>query len=588
MAHSVLIHDADSSQWLLFEHPRQIHTTHNRYEVIPILQQIEREVESGYHAAGFISYEASPAFDAALKTHPLNEFPALWFGLYDPPKRLTMDEFVALQSRQSYFHGRWTPNVSRPDFDEAIARIKHYIVQGDTFQVNYSFRLHTSFHGDAFSFFLDLMEAKPGQYGAFIDLGAIAICSASPELFFSLSGTHLRSKPMKGTAARGGSTEGDRQQATALRQSIKDRAENVMVVDMIRNDMGRIAHVGSVRVPSLFETERYPTVWQMTSTVTAETSASWVDILRALFPCASITGAPKPRTMEIITQLESSPRNLYTGTIGYLAPQRQAQFNVAIRTVLIDSRTHIAEYGVGSGIVWDSDSQREYDECHVKMLVLGDTRSAQMSQRPPNFSLLETIRWTPHEGYFLMPYHLQRLQNSADYFGIPVQTDAIQHALANLSQQLARIPHKVRLRVDQDGRWRLESTPWIRPTHGPVRLRLASQAIDSTDPFLYHKTTHRQVYDEARAGCSDCDDVLLWNESGHVTESCIANLVVQIGHKQYTPPICCGLLAGTFRAWLLEQHKIEERVISREDLYRVDRLYLINSVRGWQEATLQL
>jgi para-aminobenzoate synthetase/4-amino-4-deoxychorismate lyase len=393
---------------------------------------------------------------------------------------------------------------------------------------------------------------------------------------------------MKGTAARGGSTEGDRQQAMGLRQSIKDRAENVMVVDMIRNDIGRIAHIGSVQVPSLFETERYPTVWQMTSTVTAETSASWVDILRALFPCASITGAPKPRTMDIITKLEPSPRNLYTGTIGYLAPHRQAQFNVAIRTVLIDSRTHTAEYGVGSGIVWDSDSQKEYDECRVKMLILGDPPSAQTSQRQPDFSLLETIRWTPHEGYFLMPYHLQRLQNSADYFSIPVQIDAIQHDLANLSQQLSHVLHKVRLLVDRDGHWRLESTPWIRPTHSPVRLRLATQAIDSSDPFLYHKTTNRQVYDDARSGCSDCDDVLLWNESGHVTESCIANLVVQIDRKQYTPPICCGLLAGTFRAWLLEQHTIEERVIPRDDLCRADRFYLINSVRGWQEATLKL
>ncbi|MGJ3252670.1 MAG: aminodeoxychorismate synthase component I [Elainellaceae cyanobacterium] len=588
MAHSVFIHDADSSQWLLFEQPHQIHTTHDLHDVIPILQQIEQAVESGYYAAGFISYEASPAFDPAIATHPLCEFPALWFGLYDPPRRLTMDEFITFQARQAYSHGLWTPDVSRPDFDEAIARIKRYIVQGDTFQVNYSFRLHASFHGDAFSFFLDLMEAKPGQYGAFIDLGAIAICSASPELFFSLSGTHLRSKPMKGTAARGLSTEGDRQQAMGLRQSIKDQAENVMVVDMIRNDMGRIAEVGSVQVPVLFETERYPTVWQMTSTITAETSANWVDILQALFPCASITGAPKPRTMDIITELEPSPRNLYTGTIGYLTPHRQAQFNVAIRTVLIDSHAHTAEYGVGSGIVWDSDSQKEYDECRVKMLILGDTRSAQTSQRRPDFSLLETIRWTPHDGYFLMPYHLQRLQNSADYFSIPMQIDAIQHAFENLSQQLSRVPHKIRLRVDQDGHWQLESTPWIRPTHGPVRLRLATQAIDSSNLFLYHKTTHRQVYDDARSACSDCDDVLLWNESGHVTESCIANLVVQIDHKQYTPPICCGLLAGTFRAWLLEQHKIEERVIPREELYRADRLYLINSVRGWQDAMLQL
>jgi para-aminobenzoate synthetase/4-amino-4-deoxychorismate lyase len=353
-----------------------------------------------------------------------------------------------------------------------------------------------------------------------------------------------------------------------------------MIVDMIRNDMGRVADIGSVQVPSLFDVERYPTLWQMTSTVAATTDASLTDIMIALFPCASITGAPKPRTMRIIRQLETTPRRIYTGCIGFVTPDRKAQFNVAIRTVLIDKETGQAEYGVGGGIVWDSRTGDEYIECQVKARVLTANHA--------DFSLLETMLWTPDEGYLLLPYHLRRLRDSAAYFGIPVEMEKIEEKLCDGSASYAREPHRVRLLVAQDGRISCRAIPLSRsPSPHPVRLRLATTPVDSADPFLYHKTTHRRVYDAARAACPDCDDVLLWNERGEVTEACIANVVVQLDGELLTPPVQCGLLPGTFRAYLLDRGKVREEIITVETLEQCTRMYVVNSVRKWREALLE-
>jgi para-aminobenzoate synthetase/4-amino-4-deoxychorismate lyase len=353
-----------------------------------------------------------------------------------------------------------------------------------------------------------------------------------------------------------------------------------MIVDMIRNDMGRVAHVGSVRVPSLFDVERYPTLWQMTSTVTATTDASLCDMMAALFPCASITGAPKPRTMQIIRRLETTPRRIYTGCIGFISPDRRAQFNVAIRTVLIDKETGQAEYGVGGGIVWDSVTSDEYIECQTKAKVLTVNRA--------DFSLLETMLWTPEDGVFLLPYHLRRLRDSAVYFGIPVEMDRVGEELMAVVASCPKEPYRVRLLVAQDGGISCQAAPLSRttPPH-PARLRLAATPVDSANPFLYHKTTHRQVYDAARAVCRDCDDVLLWNERGEITETCIANVVVQLDGELLTPPVQCGLLPGTFRAYLLDQGKVREDIIMVETLERCARMYVVNSVRKWREAFLE-
>jgi para-aminobenzoate synthetase/4-amino-4-deoxychorismate lyase len=357
-----------------------------------------------------------------------------------------------------------------------------------------------------------------------------------------------------------------------------------MIVDMIRNDLGRIAQPGSVNVTDLFSIERYRTLFQMTSTVTATSTASLRDTFAALFPCASITGAPKVRTMQIIRELETSPRGIYTGCIGLVRPGGDACFNVAIRTVHLDRNTGTATYGTGGGIVWDSDPDEEYRECAIKSLILNEP--------PPTLSLLETLRWDPGTGYRLLQRHLRRLTYSAAYFDIPADVFHIQATLEACAVDFT-VPHRVRLLIDQQGHpttesFSLEDTP-LRETPddalAPWRVTLARQPVQSRDRFLHHKTTRRAVYDEARI--EGYDDVLLYNERGELTESTFCNLVVRFGDDWVTPPTSCGLLAGTYRAELLEGGRIGERVVHRSELPDADEVYLINSVRGWMPAAME-
>jgi para-aminobenzoate synthetase/4-amino-4-deoxychorismate lyase len=333
----------------------------------------------------------------------------------------------------------------------------------------------------------------------------------------------------------------------------------------------------------LFDIERYPTLWQMTSTVTAETEAGLGDIMAALFPCASITGAPKVSTMGIITELETSPRGVYTGCIGYLAPGRQAQFNVAIRTVVVDKAAGYAEFGVGGGIVWDSGTESEFTESLTKAQILFDRR--------PVFHLLESLLWTPGEGYFLLDRHLERLADSASYFGYDFDDAAVRLQLAEyasvLPAEAQKIrPQKVRLLLDRGGDAILQATPVGDVL--PATVSLAKEATSSDNVFLYHKTTNRSVYERAKQSRPDAEEVLLWNEREELTEATTANIVVQLDGELLTPPVSCGLLAGVFRDQLLDEGIIREQVIPVCDLERCQRIYLINSVRKWREASLRM
>jgi para-aminobenzoate synthetase/4-amino-4-deoxychorismate lyase len=334
-----------------------------------------------------------------------------------------------------------------------------------------------------------------------------------------------------------------------------------------------------VQVPQLFEIERYPTVLQMTSTVTAQTEASFAQILSALFPCASITGAPKVSTMRFIADLETTPRGVYTGAIGYLAPDRIAQFNVAIRTVTIDREAQQAEYGVGSGIVWDSDAADEYRECEIKTRVL--------TSAPIEFELLEALLWNPLDGYFLIDRHVARLTDTAAYFGFPFDRAALIDRLEDVRRSLPAVDHKVRVTLNRSGNLSVTATALSDISHPPVqRVAIARNPIDSGDVFLYHKTSQRRVYDQARTEQPACDDVILWNERGEITESCSANVVIDVKGELITPPIECGLLGGTFRSELLAQGQIVERVITIDRLRTAQRLWLINSVRKWMDVVL--
>jgi para-aminobenzoate synthetase/4-amino-4-deoxychorismate lyase len=564
----------ENKEWLYFSNPHRIITTEKLEDVLPALREIERLIAvNDWHAAGFLSYEAASAFDSALQTKPGTEFPYLWFGLYPEPRIVTLPGPAGSKPSLD-----WHPITDRESYNAAIAKIKDCIAEGKTYQVNYTMRMQTGFTGNAWDFFLHLAQNQ-SNHAAYIDIGQYVICSASPELFFQLNRDTITSRPMKGTAKRGRTTVEDNEQSEWLINSKKNRAENVMIVDMIRNDLGKIAEVGSVQVPHLFEMERYPTLWQMTSTVTAKTHASLTEIFTALFPCGSITGTPKISTMKIIAKLENTPRKIYTGTIGYISPQRKASFNVAIRTLLIDQDSQRSEYGIGGGIVWDSSSIDEYAEALLKAQVL--------VQQPLHFSLLETLLWTQEDGFFLQEKHTARMLDSATYFDIPITKEKLEDYLKQISSAFFT-PQRVRVLLDQAGRLQHESAVFkIIKDNQTLKACLAKAAVDSGNVFLFHKTTQREVYESARQGFEEFDDVLLYNEFGELTEFTIGNLVVELNGQLLTPPISCGVLAGTFRAYLVEASQVLERTIKIDQLNKCAKIFRVNSIRRWQRVQIQ-
>ena len=569
----IILYHATEKQWYQFHSVIESITAMNTDQVLPALAEIENRVEKeNLFAAGYLTYEAAPAFDPHYKVHSGSPLPCLRFGLFREPERLDTLPFTG---DNEYSLTSWRYDIDQREYQAAISRIKSEIRQGNTYQVNYTFPLYAQFKGDHRSLFYHMALSQDSGYAALIEDGPYVICSASPELFFSLNGNVLVSKPMKGTARRGLTTPDDMNARRQLYNSEKDRAENIMITDMIRNDMGHIAEYGSVTVPAMFETERYPTVWQMTSTVRAQTRASITDIFRALFPCSSITGAPKVSTMGIIHELEKGPRGIYTGSIGYLAPNRQAQFNVAIRTMEMDLKTGQAAYHVGSGVVWDSDPQAEYHECLLKAKVV-------RNKHVP-FQLLETMLWEPGSGYFLPDLHLARLLNSALYFDYKADPVLIK---AQLDEQAAALtaPTRVRLLLDVDGSMEIQCYPLEPGTGEPVIVHLANGPVHSSTVWLYHKTTRREVYDNQLDKHSMHDDVILYNEYDDITEGCLHNVVVKIDDKLCTPPVSSGLLAGTFREHLLKQGEITERTISIEEFVQAEEIWLINSVRKWRRV----
>ena len=569
-----------AGKWLHFQCPEKVLRTESIEEVLPMLREAG---ESGLFAAGFVSYEAAPAFDPALKVQPLEGFPLLCLGLFQAPEVL---DGIEVEPGARYGLGGLESSVSKAGFVAAIGEIKKRIAEGATYQVNYTYRLNARFSGDAWAFFHELVKDQKAGHAAFVDTGDFAICSASPELFFSLKEGRILARPMKGTARRGRTFSEDWKAAEALRESEKDRAENIMIVDMIRNDIGRIAIPGGVETLSQYDVEKYPTVWQMTSTVRGQVEPRrntdkhglFENVFRALFPCASITGAPKAKTMEIIQGLETTPRKVYTGGIGFLSPQGEACFNVAIRTALVDRKAGRLEFGIGGGIVWDSDAEAEYEETLTKARVLTQPR--------PEFQLLETMLWEPGTGIFLLDEHLQRLGKSAAYFDVPLDQYKIFQALEESSRTFRGSGTRIRLLVDRDGQFEVQAAPRKTSGNGVPAIALAKEPVDSQDIFLFHKTTHRAVYERAKADFPDADEVVLWNERGEVTEGTIANIAIRKGDRLVTPPVGCGLLAGTFRGHLLKTGEIEEGVVSIADLKAAEEIFLLNSVRRWRRAKL--
>jgi para-aminobenzoate synthetase/4-amino-4-deoxychorismate lyase len=506
--------------------------------------------------------------------------------------------------------------LTETEYARRIAQIHEWIRAGDVYQLNFTAPFSIKAPGSAAAVYARLRTRQPVDYGAFLHWQpGRRILSFSPELFFRIdedgATRRIVTRPMKGTARRGRTTREDREIAEWLHNDAKNRSENVMIVDLVRNDLGRIAQTGSVRVEELFAVERYPTLWQMTSTVSAELrpEAGFHQIFRALFPCGSITGAPKVRAMQLIGELEDSPRGVYTGAIGFFSPRRTV-FNVAIRTLELDGAR--GTMGVGSGVVIDSDPAQEFRECLLKAEFL--TGPAQRAttpiaenvpivSQPDKFFLIETMLWEggyPTGNYPFLELHLDRLEDSAEYFGFACDRAAVKSALIDHARQFAdqrpadsapRSPRRVRLLFDADGNAQIGSEV-LPPPGEPNRVGRACISNARTDPadaMLYHKTTHRPIYARAfeHATRDRFDDALFLNLRGEVTEGAISNIFVENNGRWFTPPVECGLLPGVYRRHLLETRpEIEERVLSLDDLRHADAIYLANAVRGLRRVEI--
>ena len=561
---------------LAFERPRVVLQAATLGEVADVLHAVDEEVASGRHAVGFVAYEAGSAFDPALGAHAPSALPLAWFAICDAP-------IPRRPERAGGAAAHWSHRTSGDAYTRTVASIRAAIGRGDVYQVNYTIPLDVEFDGDTAALYARLLAAQGPGYGARIHTGRFEILSASPELFIQRTGTRIESKPMKGTARRGRWLEEDDRHANALAASPKERAKNVMIVDLIRNDIGRVAVAGSVTVPRLFEVERRPTVLQMTSTVSATLRphlSTW-ELFAALFPCGSVTGAPKVAATRMIAELEGAPRGVYCGAIGHVAPGGDCTFSVAIRTLTIDHEARRATYGVGSGITWDSADDAEFDEVIAKAGIL----TADL----PAFDLIETLRL---EGgrYARLERHLDRMERSASYFGVASPASLRAAAGSALGAHAGRTPRdaveRVRLAITLDGTASVTSAPVPRANGAPPRVAIASSPVKRSNRFLFHKTTHRAIYERHQREHPDAFDVLLWNEDGELTEFTIGNVVVEIEGRRWTPPRACGLLAGVFRNELLERGEVAERVLRREDLVRATRMWLINSLREWVEVSL--
>jgi para-aminobenzoate synthetase / 4-amino-4-deoxychorismate lyase len=556
-------------------------------EVVGAIDAAGSAAARGLWAAGFVAYEAAPGLDPELSVHvraaddPFAELPLAWFALFERKEDLPRLEPGRVDPSGSA-GSPWRPSVDRATYDAAVERIRELIAAGHTYQVNHTIRLRAMIRGDERGFYRDLCLAQRGGYAAFLDLGRFRVLSASPELFFRIDGERITTKPMKGTAPRGRWSAEDEEIAARLVASSKERAENAMIVDLLRNDLGRICRTGSVEVERMVEAERFETVWQLTSTIEGDLrpEITLLDAFRALFPSGSVTGAPKIRTTRIIAELEDSARGPYCGAIGYLAPpgsgEPRANFNVAIRTVVLDTQTRTAEYGVGGGITHDSSASGEYEEIVAKARVLTDAR--------PAFELFESLGHEPAEGFRHLDEHLERLAASARYFGFRFELEAASAALKRAVIEVTE-PSVVRLTLGRDGALSTDVRDLPRAKE-PVRVALDDEPVDPSDLWLFHKTTRRAPYDRRRERRPDVDDVVLVNDRGEVTESTIANLAVRLDGVWVTPPIDAGLLPGTYRTVLLREDGLIERPVTVDELRGASKLALLSSVRGWRPAVL--
>jgi para-aminobenzoate synthetase/4-amino-4-deoxychorismate lyase len=543
-------------------------------EVSNVLKEVEEETGNGLYAVGYVSYEAAKALNQDLPAvQPVEGLPLAWFALFRKRYHVDNEKDHTLSTAETTLK----PVKKIDDYADDVRSILEYIANGDCYQVNCTFPLKGTFSGNPLGLYHQIAKAQQASFSAYIDTGRFTVLSASPELFFSVRNGIITTRPMKGTAKRGRWSAEDLAMVEKLLNSPKERAENLMIVDLLRNDLGIVAETGSVFVDKLFEVETYPTVHQMTSTISARLIAGKGirDIFKALFPCGSVTGAPKKRSMEIITELEGAPRGVYCGAIGYVAPGGEAVFSVAIRTMLFDKMNSTLNMGVGSGITWDSIAEQEYDESISK--------GAFINQKLPDFQLIESFRLEKGE-FAHLERHIVRLSESARYFGFSCDENKIRLTLADTAANSSGLC-KVRLLLAADGSYEISSEP-LNASDTAISAGVSKIRTDSSNIYCYHKTTRREIYDIARSNHPGCEEVLLLNEHGQLTEGSFHNLVLKIDGKLVTPPLTCGLLPGVLREELFEQGTISERIMYPEDLKKAEEIWLINSVRGWRRCNI--
>lgn len=548
-------------------------------------KKLENFLKKGYYLGGFFSYELGYFLEKKLERlgKSFYEFPLVYIGVFKKPK--IFSEFLKPSLREIGEFKNLSPNLKKEEYLKAINKIKNYIAQGDTYQVNFTFKIKFFYQGNLKQLFYELLFRQRCEYAFYLEEEDWSILSLSPELFMKKQGEYIISSPMKGTIKRGDCFSEDLKYKKFLKKDFKNQAENVMIVDLIRNDLGRVCFPGSVYVSEYFKIKTYPTLHQMISTIKGTLKThDFFEILKALFPCGSVTGAPKIRTMEIIHELEKEERKVYTGALGFITPEGNFLFNVAIRTLIfykLDKNFYKGEAGIGGGIVWDSVGEREYEEALLKAKFFTHTF--------PYFELVETFYFDPFSKNPLLPLHFKRLKNSASYFGfkIPKELSSIKSWESFLEKELkVNKPSRVRVLLSPSGELKVEVYDF-KPWNSKLKIGLKKRSFPKT-PFLFHKTTYRPEYDFYRQEALrlNLEEIVFYSEEGFLLEGTISNLFLDLGDEiLYTPPAKLGLLKGVLRDYLISQKMVKERKLKIEDLKKAKAIYIGNAVRGLGKVT---
>ena len=582
---------SDAKNWL-FSDPQEKIIARDEKQLPAALEKLEYYRQKGLYLCGYLAYEAGYSFidkeiDRRLANHP--DQPLLYFIAFKSLDRLERKGIDAsFNTANPYPESQLCPHdfrlsVIESTYLDAIKKIKKYILAGDTYQINYTIKYKFNLQGNAEALYRALRKTQPVEFGALLNFPESKIVSLSPELFVMKEADMIISKPMKGTAKRGRNRKEDEHIVDFLKNDPKTLSENVMIVDLIRNDFSRICDRGSVSVKNLFEVQTFKTIHQMISTVKGrlKSNISLDEMLRGLFPCGSITGAPKIRTMEIINELEAEPRGIYTGAIGYILPGNDFYFNVPIRTIVIDKGNH-CEMGIGSGIIYESNAKSEFEECLLKANFITCLNEG--------FYLIETLKFDAGKKIFNnLEQHLDRLSQSASYFGFKVNKIAIEEHLSKIRKSFKIGKYKIRLTFYQNGDVKMAHELISENDITPKIITIGDQRIDSGSIFQYHKTSHRKIYTQeyevaSRAGFYEA---VILNERYEIAEACRHNIFIRKEDKLITPPLSAGILNGIYRQKLMQKENVVEKAITIEDLINCDEILLTNSVRGLVKVKLE-